>query len=230
MIKLTIYTAIFGGYDDLIEQPQFEEVKYICFTDNKKIKSDTWEVVYMPTIYGDPNRCAKFFKVLPHYLAPMRESEWSLWVDGNIKVMSNPLELIDEAHPYMLYDHMKTNDKRDCIYKEAEAIFYLGNIHPEKKYKDDPQLILKQMEKYKEKGMPADFGLVTTPIMLRKHYNSSVNEHNDFWWEEICNHSKRDQLSFDYARWTLGTPIHFLEGDSRDNKYFKNVSGHNKIK
>ena len=29
--KIVVYTAIFGGYDGLIPQPEFEDVDYICF-------------------------------------------------------------------------------------------------------------------------------------------------------------------------------------------------------
>ena len=37
-----------------------------------------------------------------------------------------------------------------------------------------------------------------------------------FWWNEVKNGSCRDQLSFDYARWKLDMPIHYLPNHWRD--------------
>ena len=47
MEKIVVYTAIFGGYNELIEQPQFENVDYVCFTD-RNLSSSSWKVVVVP--------------------------------------------------------------------------------------------------------------------------------------------------------------------------------------
>ena len=47
MEKIVVYTAIFGGYNELIEQPQFENVDYVCFTD-RNLSSSSWKVVVIP--------------------------------------------------------------------------------------------------------------------------------------------------------------------------------------
>ena len=69
-MRIAIYTSIFGGYDKLNEnQYKMDGVDYLCFTDSD-IKSDTWDVIKSTPIYGDPNRNAKKYKILPHrYLA-----------------------------------------------------------------------------------------------------------------------------------------------------------------
>ena len=55
MEKIVVYTAIFGGYNELIEQPQFENVDYVCFTD-RNLSSSTWKVVVVPEPpVGDDN-------------------------------------------------------------------------------------------------------------------------------------------------------------------------------
>ena len=86
-MRIAIYTSIFGGYDDLIDdQFQMDGVDYICFTD-RDIKSKTWKVVKSTPIYNDSNRNAKKYKVLPHRY--LKDYDWSIWVDGNIKVISD---------------------------------------------------------------------------------------------------------------------------------------------
>ena len=65
-MRIVVYTSIFGGYDNLIDdQLQMEGVDYICFTD-RDIKSDTWDVRKSTAVYSDPTRNARKYKVLPH--------------------------------------------------------------------------------------------------------------------------------------------------------------------
>ena len=112
-MRIAVYTSIFGGYDNIIDdQLKMDGVDYICYTD-ANIKSDLWEVRKSTPIYTEPNRNAKKYKVLPHrYLS---EYDWSVWIDGNIKIHSD-IRPLCSGEPYKLYDHMKVFDARDCIY------------------------------------------------------------------------------------------------------------------
>ena len=50
MIKKCIYTAIIGDYDNLyssINNVKTDGWNYICFTDNKNLKSDFWKIIYV---------------------------------------------------------------------------------------------------------------------------------------------------------------------------------------
>jgi hypothetical protein len=231
-MKVVVYTSIFGGYDNLI-QDHFElpGVDFLCFTDCE-FTSTTWQVRKALPMYTDPNRNAKKYKVLPHrYLS---DYDYSIWIDGNIKIVGDVRELLTQKL-YQLYDHMQVEsyDRRNCIYDEASAILKFGSInsqrYPEKgikNWKDNPQLITKQMEKYQAAGYPIQNGLATTPIMVRQHNHPDVIKHNEDWWTEIKYHSKRDQLSFDYVAWKNGFKYDFLVGDSRNNSYFKSMGKH----
>ena len=54
------------------------------------------------------------------------------------------------------YDHKRCGlDPRGCVYDEARAILWLGQNDPNKNFKDDPNLVVKQVEKYKKEGMTA---------------------------------------------------------------------------
>lgn len=228
--KVAVYTSIFGGYDNLIEDHySLDGIDFLCFTDSK-FNSNTWNVIDSVPIYKDPNRNAKKYKVLPHRY--LQNYDWSIWIDGNIKIVGNVLELLNNDY-YQLYDHMKVFDKRNCIYEEAEAILNFGKINSQKNpekgirnWKDDPNLIIKQMNRYREEGYPKDNGLATTPIIIRRHNDDEVIEFNEKWWSEIKYNSKRDQLSFNYIAWKLNFNYSYLEGDSRNNSYFKNIAKH----
>lgn len=229
-MKIAVYTSIFGGYDNLIEdQFQMEGVDYICFTD-RDIESKTWKVVKSTPIYNDPNRNAKKYKVLPHRY--LKDYDWSVWIDGNIKIISDVRPLCN-GDVYKLYDHMQVFDKRNCIYDEAQAILNFGKInserYPEKgirNWKDNPRLIVEQMNRYISEGYPKQNGLATTPIMVRSHHDEDAIKHNEDWWSEIKYNSKRDQLSFNYIAWKNDFNFVYLQGDSRNNEYFVSMGKH----
>ena len=80
--KTVIYTAIFGGKDNLIE-PKFipEGCGFVCFTDQDFV-SNVWQVKKVKPKFEDPVRSAKIYKILPHKF--LSEYEISVWIDGNL--------------------------------------------------------------------------------------------------------------------------------------------------
>lgn len=229
-MKIAIYTSIFGGYDDLIDdQYQMDGVDYICFTD-RDLESETWKVIKSTPIYNDPNRNAKKYKILPHRY--LKDYDYSIWIDGNIKVISD-IRALCNGDSYKVYDHMQVFDKRNCIYDEAQAILNFGKINSErtpergiKNWKDNPKLIIDQMNRYISEGYPKNNGLATNPIIVRNHNDSDVIAVMEDWWSEIKYNSKRDQLSFNYIVWKNQFNFVYLQGDSRNNEYFVSVGKH----
>jgi hypothetical protein len=230
-MKVAIYTSIFGAYDELIDD-QFTSpsIDYICFSD-MEYSSKIWRVIKSTPIYDDSNRNAKKYKILPHRY--LKDYDVSIWIDGNVKVINDPTKLIDK-NPYKVFDHNQNIlDPRDCIYKEANAIIQLGNENmqrtPEKgikNYKDSPNLIINQVQRYQKEGYPANNGLATNSIILRWHNQQSVIDLMEDWWQEIKHNSKRDQLSFDYVCWKNNFKYKTISGDSRNNEYFISLGPH----
>ncbi len=228
MNKKVIYTAIFGGYDNLTE-PSFipEGWDFVCFTDSD-IKSDVWDVRKVKPLYEDSTRNARKHKVLPHRFLP--EYDISVWVDGNILIRNNLNELVDnylqDCNVAMMNHNKNVLDPRDCIYEEAQTILYFGQKN--NNYKDNPNLIISQIEKYKNENYPPKNGLAVTMEVLRKHNEKDVIDTMNLWWDEIKYGSKRDQLSFNYCAWKTNLNFKWMDGDSRDNKYFLNMGKHKK--
>ena len=223
-----IYTAIFGGYDNLTE-PSFipDGWDFICFTDSD-IKSDVWDVRKVQPLYEDSTRNARKYKVLPHRF--LSEYDVSVWVDGNILIRNNLNELVDDylqdCNIAMMNHNKNILDPRDCIYEEAQTILYFGQKN--NNYKDNPNLIISQMEKYKNENYPQKNGLAVTMEVLRRHNEKDVIDTMNLWWDEIKYGSKRDQLSFNYCAWKTNLNFKWMDGDSRDNKYFLNMGKHKK--
>lgn len=189
---MIVYTSITGLKDNLKHNQNFEGAEFIAFKDNSlpDLNNKHWEFRKPCDLFTDPNRNAKYHKVLAHQL----DTDVSLWIDGSITLLRPLHDLVDtflKDSDICLFKHYK----RDCIYDEAEVV---------KQYKlDYPDRIDAQIDRYKREGYPKKNGLHECTIILRRH-TPRIEELNRCWWDEICRGSRRDQLSFDYCCWKLG--------------------------
>tara|TARA_R110000737_G_scaffold170264_1_gene196182 strand:+ start:120 stop:842 length:723 start_codon:yes stop_codon:yes gene_type:complete len=236
MKQVVVYTAIFGNYDSLIE-PVYtpSNVDFICFTDNQDLKSDVWQIIYQPTIYSTANRNAKKFKVLPHRY--FTKYEYSIWVDGNMLVqgdVNNIIKTVLSNSNVAFFSHANNVlDSRKCAYDEANYILDIGQQNYQRNpsrgilaWKDNPETIVAQMNKYKMLGFPTNHELITGMVIARKHNEVDSIKVMEDWWSEIKYHSKRDQLSFNFCAWKNNLNLNYIPGDSRENIYFKNLGSH----
>lgn len=217
MNKRVVYTAIYGS-KDVLKDPLYisKNFDYVCFTNDKDIKSNIWKVVYKEETHKDPVRSAKIFKVKPHeYLS---EYDTSIWVDANFIVKNDLNSFLAKCDDLkdanmLLFQH---DQGRNCIYDEAKIII--------DHQKDDPDIVKKQIQKYREEEYPAQRGLSANSIMLKKHNDNDIIKLADMWWDEISQFSRRDQLSLYYCIWKLDIK-HYLLGypntDIRDNQWFQ---------
>ena len=224
MSKRIIYTSVFGGYDNVVEQGS-DGWDWKCFSED----------THTP-IYEDNNRNAKRFKVLPHRY--LKDYEYSVFIDGNMSVRGDLNELVDKYlvdSNVAFFSHSNNNlDGRNCAYDEARTIFELGDKNmkatPDRgilNYKDNPFVIEKQMNRYIDEGFPKNSGLITGMVILRRHNKADCIQTMEDWWTEIKYNSKRDQLSFNYCAWKNNLKFNYMKGDSRNNQYFyRSTSAH----
>lgn len=217
-----IFTATFGGYDVLDEPEGLDGVRYICYTDLPQ-KTEGWEYIIVGDgylaeeaerrrdalayrwYYGfqdlSPVMAARRVKVLAHLALP-RETEISLWHDGNLRLRGDPRVMAEsflKNHDLALFGH----PTRDCIYKEAAACLSEG--------KGDPGRIWDQVEDYKKQGYPPNRGLVETGVILRRHTNI-IKELEREWWSEVVVGSTRDQISLPFVLWKWSVDFALMPG------------------
>jgi hypothetical protein len=200
-MKIIVYSANIADYDYYYHPKNIDNnVKYYLFTDNKYFKSKSWNVLNTKDLnidHLDPRKKARFIKVNSHKVLP--EHDISIWLDHCFSFKINDIENMLNSLSFhnkniMCYAH----DERKCIYDEA-------NICKIKKL-DNHKLINNQIDKYKVESFPKNFGLFSTGLIIRKK-NKEVNSFNELWWDEIYNHSGRDQLSQSYASWKTSVRI-----------------------
>ena len=188
-----IYTCITGGYelldDPFVISPGYD---YVCFTNYDKIKSNIWQIRPIPEELSGLTEVKKqrCIKINPHKYLP--EYDFSIWVDGCIKLRKDVNEFVDK-HCKNAHIFIPAHPVRKCIYEEMNTCI--------KQKKDTEANIAPQRARYISEHFPKDYGLVQSNIVIRYHNEHDCIRLMEAWWEEVKNGSHRDQLSFDYARW-----------------------------
>jgi hypothetical protein len=187
--KKCIYTCITGNYDTLKEPKiKLQGIDYICFTNNKNLKSKIWDIRYLDNKEGLDNiRLARKVKILSHIYLP--NYDITVWVDGKYRILLSNKEFVRnnlDKNDLFLMKH----SNRNCIYKEAEVCISIN-----KGKKDE---ILKQIDRYKKLNVPENMGLYDSSIIIRR-YSEQINEMNKMWWDELSDGCTRDQISLPYV-------------------------------
>lgn len=186
-----------------------EHVDFVAFLD-KPQASHGWNVRSIYRRFNDPCRNAKIHKLLPHKYFP--EAQYSLWVDGAIKIVSPipPDQFFEEflrEHDLAVFKHRH----RICLYQEGAACLKLDL--------DSAAVINGQMAKYHAEGYPQNNGLAECTVILRRHTRQII-KFNETWYAEIKRWSRRDQLSFNYVARKLGLKYKLLPGLLDNNPHF----------
>lgn len=159
----------------------------------------------------DATRFARRIKIMSHqYLC---EYEYTLFIDGNIQILKNLegyiLKYINLDFKLGMIKHPWGNN---CLYKEGMGCIDWG--------KDTSEKILPQLEKYRELGIPENLGMVESNIIFRNNNDPKIQFLMEEWWKEVLNHSKRDQISFNYVMYKNNHKYELLEGHSRGGSDF----------
>lgn len=220
--RIAVYTVIFGAYDDVFEPATNpDNVDFFIFTDQVIPEDSVWEKIEVDLAdYGleDANSIIKnrFFKILPHLFFGDSDYKYSLYVDGNEMVMTDPTEFIHRMNKYgmLFHDHYRV----DCSYVEVERSRVQG-LGSDEEY-DAHNAYLRA------EGFPENYGMVECPIILREHDNPTCQMVMEEWWTEFLANSKRDQVNLPLVLWRHGirtTEIAGLGSDIYSNYAFLKV-------
>lgn len=182
---MTVYTAIFGEYDDLKEPFVVTEGwSYVCFTDQDFV-SDVWEIRKVPVMEVGPQKTARWYKINAHKCI---DDDFTLWVDGTFFINCNLHEWWENFRsPFTTIFHPFD----DCIYKDARSCLDGG--------KGDPKKIVQQTELYRHLGIKKNSGLISSGILMRERC-MKVKTFCTTWWQQVEAWSSRDQIAFGYAQ------------------------------
>lgn len=183
-MSITLYTSNTNGYDN-------ERKDILCFTDYNR--------------FIHPRLNAKIYKILYYQFV---QTEWSVWIDSNIRLKVNASFLVKLAknNDICVFKH----PRRDCLYEEAEIC--------KKKKLDYSSVIDSQILKYKNLNYPPNNGLAECSIIIRRD-TKHIRDLCDNWWSEICTGSWRDQISFPFIFQNVN--VRYLDPKIKDAIFFK---------
>ena len=238
MAKALIYTALFGDLDRGLKEPlqEIPDCVFLCFTDKKDLKSDTWKIIHEDAIpdfftfglppeqfrYKDPRMKARLIKaILPIRIRHFKiidffdkyENQIYIWIDGSIQLKQNPLPLIEGKM------------------KDADILAFQ---HPDRQQLEDEALAahvwrgtnleeaLFQVATYRALGFTREEqkALTATGFFFRRH-SPQMDFFNLSWIKEILLHTDRDQLSVDYCIWKHKLKRNFIMGTYRRSPWIQ---------
>lgn len=219
---ICVYTCITGDYDNLREIENMEKgIDYLCFTNNKKIKSKTWKIIYIEDKNLTNTKLARKIKILGNDL--INKYKISIWIDGNLyfkKSIHKFLETyaLNTDANFISFKH----HERNCIYEEINACYQCK--------KEEKQNLIKIKEFYEKENYPKNNGLVETGVIIRKNGDELVTKTMEMWFEHVLNYSKRDQLSFNYCVYKTKMNVSYMNLNQYNNEWIGNVGHLNLVK
>ncbi len=192
-----------GAYDSKLLDIDYDRSKYdfICFTNNKKIKSKTWDLIIVdPIIPNDFARSSYWYKWSFHKFLDYDLYDYAVWVDSsmwyfNIQKFEEYLNKFIQMEDCKLF--VEKHPSRHTLTSERDA-----NIHLNK---DDHQKMINTVNKYLKDGFNdvTDCVMYETGFSFRRFKDPDLIKMCDLLWSEISNVnlSKRDQLILDWAIW-----------------------------
>lgn len=211
---MLVYTAIFDGYDSLLE-PRINSFNYMCYTNYIVKHHSRWNMINCD-FQMDGFRKNRYIKINSHKFA---KNDISIYIDPTFYItrdFSNKVEdwLGDNNIAVML--HPK---RGRSVYEEAK---YLIKRKPHKL--DSIDIVKKQMDMFLDDGLPKNTPANQGGLIIRRD-TEDVNKFNEKWWDIVKNYSKRDQLSFSYVSWKLDIPYSILPRDEIES-YTQRVAWH----
>lgn len=209
-MKIAVYTAIFGNKDEIKFPLNFSknnQIDYFLITDNIKIKSEIYKVIYRKSIYHDITKNARYFKIFG--LKEFEKYDYVIWHDANLQMYHHKImDLVNELQGRLMATF--SHPLRKCFYDEAIACIY--------DKKEEPIILFKQIFKYFIKGVPLNMGLYETSILVKD--NSTKNfEFKKLWWNELKKLSRRDQIALSYTLFKCPISISSINGERLENSY-----------
>lgn len=187
MTSQVVFTALFGATESLLEQKVSKKssARFICFTDNKQLTSDTWEIVLIEPLFpADPRRSQRAIKIRGH-LALEEFDQW-LYIDNTVRLKVTPEQILHDwlnDADWAAISH----DANSSLWREFEANQSLN--------KEREERLLEQLNDYSTFHAPV---LDQHPLwngMFARRNIPAVRAASALWFDHVLRYSARDQLS-----------------------------------
>ena len=196
--RVVIFSAITNGYDSLkLPEHLDPDFDYVLFTDSPAPDTGTWEIRPIVSFHSDRTRAARFVKTHPHTL--FQGYDVAVWIDSNIMILGDLKPLIRDVLASDVALGAIPHPSRESIYDEVVSCSNRG--------KDEISVMEEQIEKYRSESF-SHSDLIESNFLVFNLRHDKIKGLLDAWWREIDLHSRRDQLSLNYALFRTGAGWH----------------------
>lgn len=211
--KICVYTCITGNYDNLNELIiKDNNVDFICYTNNKNLKSKTWNVIYTDDKALNNHQLSRKIKMIgTDYIN--KNYEISVWQDASVIWKKKPSLFVEKylTNVFSAFIH----NERQSVFEEAQEVIRLK--------KDDKKSVLNHIKFLEKEEFPDNMGLYEMTVFIKKHNDPIVKETMHIWYETYFKYSKRDQLSFMYAAWKTDLKISPIKMNVWNNQWIEHT-------
>ena len=209
--KICVYTCMTGDYDNVREILNKEEgVDYYFFTNNKNIKSNTWQVVYIEDKELNDFYLSRKIKMIGTDIT--NKYDTVVWQDASVQFKKSVKEFVEkykrQDNNFVAFKH----GERSSVAEEANACFRF--------FKDSKQNIEKLLKFYKKENYPDDRGLMEATVFIKNPKDEKVQETMKMWFDMLLKFGKRDQLLFPYCAYKTGLKIKWINEKVFENNWF----------
>lgn len=218
-MRVCVYTSVFGGYTTL-KQPYIPmvydprdpvDITLVCFTDNKDLSPNGWEIRERQQIFFHPRMDSKWFRMNPHI--ELSDFDVTIWVDANFQLGDVRFFVAEclaalRSEPGPGYGSALFLDP-ECQDISQEAEFSLQVW--QEKYRGQP--LREQAAYYKDQGLPSPHRMYAGGIHIRDNRVAWTHRMNLLWFSECIKWSYQDQLSLPYVLWKIGQSCTVIPGN-----------------
>ena len=216
MRRYVIYSAMVGGYDQILQPLEVDDrFDYVLFTNEvADPKVGVWQIRRIE--YSNPiqTKIARYVKTHPELL--LSEYDASLWHDANIRIKNQSvydrfIELIEKKVAVASVKHMGW----DCVYEELFKVLDF-------RYESE-KTVVEWGHLLRNRDYPKHNGLIETGLLFRLHSHDDVKEMDALWWNYIENYSRRDQLSLPLVLKERGMRYEYFLPEGKTVRNFEGV-------
>jgi hypothetical protein len=184
-----VFTTIINNYSTLNEVEKKEGWDYVCFTNDKNLKSNTWKIVYYPK-KNETNlenyKLSRYYKTNFHKYLLSYEN--LIYIDARMKI-SGDLNVLLQRLKDVDISFMKHPEAKS-IKQEMDRVLR-GKL-------EGVEMVNEIKKRYEKEGYLYDNGLFAGGILIFKNNERTIKFFKE-WWYEIKNYSYRDQLSLNFV-------------------------------
>ena len=206
-----VFTGLVGKYESLNELnlKKNADTRYVCFTDDPNLVSDTWEVIVIRNENDlSPVRLSRKIKMLGHTFFP--ENSRILYIDNTVTLKIDGAQILDAWLSDCSLAFMEHSSR-----KSVRNEFFICSAYG----LDSENEIYRQFRYYRKNHHEILDQKPHWGGMIARINNREANLFMETWFDQYQNFSRRDQLSINVSQKICGVEFKTILAHNSNSKW-----------